>query len=157
MVEKKLLQQIKLFGDLKNFEWEELSKITEKKEFIEGEILFSEGDASTEVYMVLKGEISIQIKLAPQLGESTVFVGKPFDVFGEFAFVDAKVRSATARCTKKAIVGVIRKTDFEDIVKQFPAVGLNFYRSLVCLLSERLRKMNATLRETYLRFAGLEM
>jgi CRP-like cAMP-binding protein len=157
MVEKTLLQQVKLFGDLKDYEWEVLSKITKKKEYVEGDIIFAEGDASTEVYMVLKGEISIQIKLAPQLGESTVFVARPFDVIGEFAFVDAKIRSATARCTKKAIVGVIGKTDFEDIVKRFPAVGLNFYRSLVCLLSERLRRMNATLRETYLRFAGLEM
>ncbi len=157
MIEKSLLQQVKLFGDLKEAEWEELSKITARKEFIEGDILFSEGDASTEVYLVMKGEVSIQIKLAPQLGESTVFTARPFDVFGEFAFVDAKARSATARCTKKAVVGVIGKADFEDIVKRFPTIGLNFYRSLVCLLSDRLRRMNANLRETYLRFAGLEM
>ena len=157
MVKKEHLEQTKLFGDLKSFEWQELLKITEEREFVDGDVIFSEGDASTELYMLFKGEVEIQIRIAPQLGESTVYLVRPFDVFGEFAFVDPKLRSATARCIKNSILGVIERSDFEELIRKFPDIGLNFYKTLVCLLSERLRRMNIHLRETLARSVGLEI
>jgi len=157
MVDDKFLQQIKLFGELKAFEWEELSKVIKEQNYVEGDVIFSEGDASTELYMVSKGEVEITIKIAPQLGDSTVYVVRPYDIFGEFAFVDPKPRSASARCTKDSTLAIMRRADFEDLAKQFPQIGLNFYRSLVRLLSERLRRMNLYLKETFTRCAGLEI
>jgi len=155
MIKKEQLEQTKLFGELKAYAWEELLKITKERNFVDGDIIFTEGDVSTELYMLFKGEVEIQIKIAPQLGESTVYVVRPYDVFGEFAFVDPKLRSATARCRKDSILGVIQRSDFEELVKKFPDVGLNFYRALVRLLSDRLRRMNNYLRETFVRSLGL--
>lgn len=157
MVDKNLLQQTKLFDDLKDHEWNELLKITKEKDFIEGDMVFSEGDASTELYMLIKGELEIQIKIAPQLGETTVYVVKPYDVCGEFAFVDPKPRSASARCTRNSALGIIKREDFEELISKFPNIGLNFYKNLVRLLSEKLRKMNTYLRETFIRSVGLEI
>jgi CRP/FNR family cyclic AMP-dependent transcriptional regulator len=157
MDKQEQLKQTKLFGDLKSYEWQELIKITHERDYEEGDIVFAEGDASTELYMVFKGEVEIQIKIAPQLAESTVYVVRPFDVFGEFAFVDPKPRSASTRCIKKSTLGIIERTDFEELIKKFPDIGLNFYKTLVCLLSERLRRMNAHLRETLIRSLGLEI
>ncbi len=157
MVDDKFLQQTKLFGELKTFEWEELRKIVKEKDFVEGDIVFSEGDASTELYMVLKGEVEITIKIAPQLSDSTVYVVRSHDIFGEFAFVDPKPRSATGRCTKDSTLAIMQRDDFEDLTKKFPQIGLNFYRALVRLLSERLRRMNSYLKDTFARCAGLEI
>jgi len=157
MINKKFLQQTKLFDNLKNREWKELLKITQEKDFIEGDMIFSEGDASTELYMLFKGEVEIQIKIAPQLAETTVCIVKPNDVFGEFAFVDPKPRSASARCTKKSTLGIIKREYFEELTGKFPNIGLSFYKSLVRLLSEKLRRMNTYLRETFIRFVGLEI
>lgn len=157
MVNQEQLEQTKLFGDLKSFEWQELLKITKEKEFVDGDIIFTEGDASTEFYMLFKGEVEIQIRVAPQLGESTVYIVRPFDIFGEFAFVDPKPRSATARCIKNSTLGIIERSDFAELTKKFPNIGLNFYKTLVCLLSDRLRRMNTYLRETLVRSVGLEI
>jgi CRP-like cAMP-binding protein len=157
MVEKTLLEKTALFGDLKDMEWDELLKITNEKKYEEGQIIFSEGHDSTELYMVFKGEVEIQIHIAPQLSESTVYVVKQFDVFGEFAFVDPNPRSATARCKTDCVLGIITRNDFEELVRRFPTVGLNFYKSLVRLLSERLRRMNTHLRDTFARCAGLDI
>ncbi|HEC78085.1 MAG TPA: cyclic nucleotide-binding domain-containing protein [candidate division WOR-3 bacterium] len=157
MIDKEQLQKTGLFGELKEMEWEELLKIVKEKEFVEGDIVFSEGDVSTEFYMLFKGEVEIQIKIAPQLGESTVYIVRPYDVFGEFAFVDPKSRSATARCTKNSTLGIIHREDFKELVERFPRVGLNFYHSLVRLLCERLRRMNTYMRDTFVRCAGLEI
>ena len=157
MIKKEQLENTKLFGDLKAYVWEELLKITEERDFVEGDVIFTEGDTSTELYMLFKGEVEIQIKIAPQLSETTVYIVKLNDVFGEFAFVDPKVRSATARCTKDSTLGVIQRSDFEELAKKFPTLGLNFYRTLVRLLSERLRRMNTYVRETFVRSLGLRI
>ena len=155
MIKKEQLEKTKLFGDLKAYVWDELLKITEERDFAEGDVIFTEGDKSTELYMLFKGEVEIQIRIAPQLSESTVYIVKLHDVFGEFAFVDPKVRSATARCAKDSTLGVIQRSDFEELVRKFPTIGLNFYRTLVRLLSQRLRGMNTYMRETFVRSLGL--
>jgi CRP/FNR family cyclic AMP-dependent transcriptional regulator len=157
MITQEILEKSNLFGDLKTFQWQELIKITKENQYNEGDVVFSEGDQSTELYMVLDGEVEISIKVAPQLSDSTVFMAKSHDIFGEFAFVDPKPRSASARCMSKSTLAVIRRADFEELIKKFPRIGLNFYRSLVNLLSERLRKMNSYLRDTFIRCSGLEI
>ena len=63
MVKQEQLEQTKLFGDLKSFEWQELMKITNEREFVDGDIVFSEGDASTEFYMLFKVILIISNKL----------------------------------------------------------------------------------------------
>jgi CRP/FNR family cyclic AMP-dependent transcriptional regulator len=157
MITQEMLEKSNLFGDLKEFQWQELVKIAKEQRYIEGDVVFSEGDASTELYLVIEGEVSITIKVAPQLADSNVFTAKAYDIFGEFAFVDPKPRSASARCMTKSTLAIIKSSDFEELIKKFPRIGLNFYRSLVNLLSERLRRMNAYLRDTFVRCSGLEI
>jgi len=157
MITKEMLEKSDLFGDLKIFQWQELTKVAREKEFKAGDVIFKEGDASTELYMVVEGEVEITLKVAPQLADTPVYKVKPFDIFGEFAFVDPKPRSASAWCSSKAVLAVITKGDFEELTKKFPRIGLNFYRSLVNLLSDRLRRMNDYLRDTFVRCAGLEI
>lgn len=157
MITKELIEKSGLFGDLKTFQWQELIKIAKEKQLNEGDVIFKEGAASTELYMVIEGEVEITLKVAPQLADTTVYKVKPFDIFGEFAFVDPKPRSASAWCSTKTILAVISRDEFEELIKKFPRIGLNFYRSLVNLLSERLRRMNGYLRDTFIRCSGLEI
>ncbi len=157
MVDKEKIQKFNLFGNLKNFEWEELQKIIEERLYREQSLVFSEGDSSTELYLVLEGEVEIQINIAPQLAEPTVYVVRPNDIFGEFAFVDPKPRAASARCRMDSKLGIIKKTDFDELVAKFPSIGMNFYFTLAQMLSERLRRMNNFLRETLIRSIGLEV
>ena len=157
MVDKEKIQMFNLFGTLKDFEWEELQKVIQEKLYREGALIFSEGDSSTELYLVLEGEVEIQIQVAPQLAEPTVYIVRPNDIFGEFAFVDPKPRAASARCKKDTKLGIIKKKDFDELVDKFPSVGMNFYHTVVQMLSERLRRMNNFLRETLIRSIGLDI
>jgi CRP/FNR family cyclic AMP-dependent transcriptional regulator len=157
MITQEILEKFNVFGDLKTFQWQELVKVTKEQRYIEGDMVFNEGDASTELYMVVEGEVAITIKVAPQLADSNVFTAKKNDIFGEFAFVDPKPRSASARCLANSTLAIIKHDDFEELSRKFPRIGLNFYRSLVNLLSERLRRMNSYLRDTFIRCSGLEI
>jgi CRP-like cAMP-binding protein len=157
MVDKNFFKQTKLFGDLKSREWEELHKITTEKKFKEGDIIFPQGDRSTDLYIAVKGEIEIQITIAPQLADITVYLVRPHEVFGEFAFVDPQPRSATARCKTDVALVMIKKEDFDELIKKFPGIGVCFYQSLGKILCVRLRRMNKYLRDIFLRSLGLEL
>jgi len=156
MSRKDSLKNIELLDEFGPEELEELLKITIEKDYIEGDLIFSERDESTELYVLIKGEVEIQIKVAPQLAESTVYIVKPQDIFGEFAFVDLRPRSASARCTKDTTLAIIKRDDFEILIKKNPDIGLKFYRNLTRLLSNRLRRMNIYLKDTYIRSLGME-
>jgi len=155
-MDRKWLQNLKIFGELKAYEWEELFKIAEEKSFNEGDIIFNQGDESTELYILVKGAVDLQIRIAPQLADSTVYTVNQNELFGEFAFIDPNPRSATARCTKNSEVVVIKKQNFEELIKGFPDIGLNFYRFITKVLSDKVRRMNNYVRDIFIRSCGIE-
>jgi len=157
MIEKEILKQAKLFSELQSQELEEILKITKEIVYKKGDIIFLQGDRSTELYLLTKGEIEIQIRIAPQIADSTVYIVKPYDILGEFAFVDPKPRAATARCNSNCILAMIKREDFEELVKKYPIIGLQCYKSLAQLLSERLRRMDDYLKDIFVRSLGLEV
>jgi CRP/FNR family cyclic AMP-dependent transcriptional regulator len=157
MIDTSIYRQINEFQNFTDSELAEINRIIQEKNYVEGDIIFNEGDESTELYILVKGQIELQIKIAPQLADSTILVVKPCEIFGELSFVDPKPRAATARCVKKTTVAVLQRDDFENLVKTQPDVGLRFYRNIALLLSDKLRKMNGYLRETLIRALGIEI
>jgi CRP-like cAMP-binding protein len=157
MIDTAIFRQINEFQNFTDPELAALNNIVRENKYVEGDIIFNEGDESTELYILVKGEIELQIKIAPQLADSTVLVVKPCEIFGELSFVDPKPRAATARCLKKTIVAVIQRDDFEKLVQTNPDIGLRFYSNIALLLSDKLRKMNGYIREILVRALGIEI
>jgi CRP-like cAMP-binding protein len=157
MIDTAIFRQINEFRNFTDQNLAAVNDIVHEHAYGEGDIVFTEGDESTELYIMIKGEIELQIKIAPQLADTTVLVVKPNDIFGELSFVDPKPRAATARCVKKSIVASIRREDFENLVQAKPDIGLRFYLNVAQLLSEKLRKMNGYLRETLIRALGIDI
>ncbi|MEO0184316.1 MAG: cyclic nucleotide-binding domain-containing protein [candidate division WOR-3 bacterium] len=154
-MDKEWFKQLKCFGNLKQAEWDELIKIATEEKFIEGDIVFSQGEVSTELYIIEKGRVEIRIKIAPQLADVVVYTAKDNDIFGEFAFISTGPRSATASCVEKTTVVKIKKEEFEDLSKRFPNIGLNFYKNIAVSLTDKLRQTNQFLRESLARACGL--
>ncbi|MEO0142111.1 MAG: cyclic nucleotide-binding domain-containing protein [candidate division WOR-3 bacterium] len=156
-MDKEWFKKLSYFGNLKEAEWDELVKIAREEKFIEGDIIFNQGDASTELYIVEKGAVEIRIRIAPQLADVIVYTAQENDIFGEFAFISPAPRSATASCAKETTVVAIKKEDFEELTKTFPNIGLNFYKNIAASLTDKLRKTNQFLRESLARACGLEV
>lgn len=150
------LKNLNIFGELKAFELEELVKIIKEEEYAEGDIIFNQGEMSSDLFILLKGAVDLQIKLAPQLGDTTIYPVKINEVFGEFTFLDPNPRSATARCAQKTTVACISKQDFDELCRSFPGVGMGFYRYVSRHLVERLRRMNDYVRDVFVRSCGIE-
>lgn len=93
------------------------------REISKGTALYSEGDAGTEFYFVITGEVEVE-----QAGERLGFLGRG-SFFGEASVVeaaastaigDAGVRTRTIRATMPTELGVIRRESVMDLWKDYP-------------------------------------
>ena len=107
-------------------------------EFDVGDVIFEEGSAGRELFVVLDGQIDIVKKN----GASTtviVTLGKG-EFFGEMAVIDGSARSATAvSAAPNTRVMRINHARFVYLVSQQPAFAL----MVMDALSKRLRASNA--------------
>jgi len=83
-----------------------------------GTEVFREGDAGSEMYGVVSGEIELRIG-----GRAIRTLGAD-DVFGEMAIVDSAPRSATAVATQDTVLAVINRHRFLFLVQETPMFAL---------------------------------
>ncbi|HXW80108.1 MAG TPA: cyclic nucleotide-binding domain-containing protein [Acidimicrobiales bacterium] len=89
-----------------------------------GAVLFKEGDAASEMYGVVEGEIELSAN-----GAVLRTLG-PDEVFGEMALVDSTPRSATAVATKDTVLAVIDQHRFLFMVQETPMFALQVMSAL---------------------------
>ena len=112
-----------------------LFKTTEHVQaFTSGTTIFTKGDQGNEMFVVLDGEVEIQIETGIVENLNTG------EVFGEMALVDSEPRSATAVAKTDCRLAVIDEKRFLFMVQETPFFALD----LMKILTERLRHMNAT-------------
>jgi CRP-like cAMP-binding protein len=108
--------------------------------FQPGELIFREGDESSEAYWILTGKVEISIE-TPQ-GRSVLTTLEEGEIFGEMGMIDDLPRTATARAVTTTEVDVVNERDFHFEVLRDEARLLPY----LDMLFERLRSTNAMLR-----------
>jgi CRP-like cAMP-binding protein len=83
-----------------------------------GTEVFREGDAGTEMFGIVSGEVELRHhgRVLRTLGAD--------DVFGEMAIVDSAPRSATAVATRDTVLAVINRHRFLFLVQETPMFAL---------------------------------
>jgi CRP-like cAMP-binding protein len=94
-----------------------------------GGIIFREGDAATELFVIKSGQVRIQ------LGNRTLTELGPDSIFGEMALIDNEPRSATAIAITDVEIVPIGERQFLFLVGQTPYFALKVMR----VLAQRLR------------------
>ena len=107
-------------------------------EYDASEVVFEEGSAGRELFVVLNGKVDI-VRNAGADRTLLVTLGKG-EFFGEMAVIDGSVRSATAIAAEAGTrVMHINHARFVYLVSQQPAFAL----MIMDALSKRLRASNA--------------
>ena len=102
--------------------------------FVEGQILFREGDPADSVFRLLSGTVDILRELdGDPILLGTVGAGQ---LIGEMGVVENRPRSATARATSEVEVEILTPTEFLDQIVGSPQAA----RELIQRLSQRLRE-----------------
>jgi CRP-like cAMP-binding protein len=108
----------------------------EHKEFLAGEVIFTEGEPGDAAYLVEGGIIEIVKNAA---GDRSFVLAKIHrgGIFGEMALVDGRARMATARAAVDSTVIVVPREAFAKRLDRLDPV----MRRLFNILVERVRSL----------------
>jgi len=96
--------------------------------FSSGETVVRQGDTSTELYLVLRGEVVVVLEDAG--GETEISHLDVGAFFGEMALVTGEPRRATVRVVRDSELLVIDRGAFEGVLHQSPEVVLGLSKIL---------------------------
>ena len=104
-----------------------------------GEILFSEGDSSSQMYFLKSGKMKAVKKHANKDVElGTIIEG---ELLGEVSFFDKKPRTATVIAIEDCDLAIIPSEKFQKIFDDLPS----WYQALTVTLIKRIRRTDEDL------------
>lgn len=140
-----LLRQAAIFAGLDDNELKHVAEICKMQPFKLGQHIFKEGEPGNRLYIIADGEVRIS-RQVPGSGEEALTVLKQGACFGEMAVFDRSERSTDAIANKDCALVTITRSDFEMLLDFNRELGYKILRSVVRLLSQRLRMTNDNLR-----------
>ncbi len=116
-----------------------------RREYRKGEVIFSEGEESKELYIIAKGSASVRLRLPGENRATRLITFSPGTVFGELALLDQESRSATVEADDDLMCYVLGHSSFETLTKHDPVIAIKLLTNLGRELSSRLRRANRTI------------
>lgn len=113
----------------------------EKVEFRAGDILFQEDEISFHFFIIQEGEVEV-FKRGPAGEELQLAKVTPGNSLGEFAMLDRKPRSASARALTDIVAARVSPEAYEELLDELPEWAVSVMRALV----ERVRHTNDIVR-----------
>jgi CRP-like cAMP-binding protein len=144
---KDILRGLPLFAGLPEGPLDDLALLCRHRRLAEGERLFEEGDAGTEVFVVISGIVRISKRVAIG-GERTLATLEAGAMFGEAAIIDQEERSASASARTPVELLVVPADPMREWLIANPGMGVMVLGRLGSMMLDRLRNTNGLLRET---------
>lgn len=120
-----LLKSIPFFAALSNEDLERISSTIRMEYFPENHVIFAEGDAGAEMYVIKRGEVEV-------LRENVKINHlKDNDFFGEMALVSDAPRNASVRTITDLEVMVLSKSDLDHILGNNAEVAAQFSNEVI--------------------------
>ncbi len=107
------------------------------------EVIFSQGDPSTDTFRILKGSVDILVTGKDGADKKIASLGAE-EVFGEMGIIDPAPRSATAIAREDTACLVYSPDEVLDLMSSDPAEAVALIRSLIIRLRNANRKVMAT-------------
>lgn len=105
-----------------------------------GDLIFSEGDLGTEMYLVHEGQVEILSKVKGE--DRLLAVLEKGDFFGEMALLEDRPRAGSARALTDVRLLQINGSTFDQMLRDNPEIAVRMMRKL----SRRLRETDDLLR-----------
>lgn len=128
------LQHINIFADMTEAEMRQLAQRTQMRHYARGKIIARPDDPPETVYLIKEGRVKL-CRYSPTGRVQILALLERGDIFGEQALVGAQ---AEVHCEafEDTLICVLRRHDFEDLVRSKPDLALRVMK----VLAERLRK-----------------
>ncbi|MBI5031356.1 MAG: Crp/Fnr family transcriptional regulator [Chloroflexi bacterium] len=124
------LRQTAPFSKMTESDLITLSRDFKQRMFKKGEIIFHQGDAGEEIFMVARGKVRI-FRLAASGNETTIDIFSVGRILGEFAALDNQDRSASAKALEPATLLSISKHKFLGHLRAMPDLALGMIQLII--------------------------
>jgi CRP-like cAMP-binding protein len=155
------LHELSLFVNLTPAELEIVDSLLHERNYLEGEVVFDEGDEGQAIYIIAAGEVLIARQdqglhvdghnheaahpRRRQGDTGRVAQLGPGTFFGELALLDNSPRSAQARAASPCKLFVFFRDDFVGLLDTHARLASKISRQLACHLGARVRAMAASM------------
>ena len=130
------LNRLPLFGSMSLHQLHAIAVQLVEREMRAAEVIFSEGDLSRDLYLIVSGKVDI----VQQRGDTchTIVTLSAGEFFGDMAIFEERARSASAVVVEPVRLLTLSPERFRQVVLQDPAISFEIFREL----SARLRRLD---------------
>jgi diguanylate cyclase (GGDEF)-like protein len=129
---------VNIFSTLSDTDIENIVPYLESVHAAKDEILFSEGDSGSELFIVTSGIIASSINTSDNT-QREVAKFYPGNFFGEMAIFENAPRSATCKAIENCALLKMHKTGFLKIIEEHPSIAIKIMHKMLNITSQRLR------------------
>jgi CRP/FNR family transcriptional regulator, cyclic AMP receptor protein len=134
-----LLRRVPLFSSLPDAHIEALAAKCATRRYQKQSVIITEGERSESLYVIEQG--TVRIFVSSEEGKELVLgtLG-PGEYFGELALLDDEPRSASVMTAEPAVLHVMFKQTFQEVLRERPEIGFELLRDL----ASRVRELTET-------------
>lgn len=139
------LKSIPFFSKLRKKQLEEVSQILHERIYDEDEFIFEMNQPGAALFLIQKGEVSIEVKSADSSDITKIATLKDHSFFGELALLDETPRSASARAITRTHAWALFRSDLLKLSETRSDIACEIYKILANMIGERLKTTNKLL------------
>jgi len=143
MTNSRILETVEILTDLTPAQLDLIYGICTEIHCARGTNIVKENTPSTEIYIILDGEVDLIVTLGKdgEAHEKNLGSLRRGQSFGEVALVDQGLRSATVRCASDTCrILEISRNDFLELLKNNPDIGYKVMYNLAVDLCLKFRQ-----------------
>ncbi len=139
------LKEVDLFEGMDNKVHNQIFKLGLVQNFRKGDVIIREGQPGGNLHILINGKAEVVKAVKGKAKGKLLARLQKGSVFGEMSVFDGAPYSASVRALEDCDLYIIRGSDFEDFLQQTPQAAYGIFRTLICSISNRLRRTNLAL------------
>jgi small-conductance mechanosensitive channel/CRP-like cAMP-binding protein len=129
-----LLSHVDLFSGVSEEVRKQIAKGARRKVYATEEVILYEGDRSTEMYVIERGHVRVELRSPSGTPQVIAELGRG-DIFGEMSLMTGDQRAADVIATEETLVLALGRDVIAPVIEQHPSIAEHISR----ILAERRR------------------
>jgi CRP-like cAMP-binding protein len=142
------LREIRFLHEMGPMHLEQISSISHLRDYNEGDIVFRQGDAAQNVYLIVSGAVSLEICAAGS-GCKQILTVSTGELLGWSSMLEQSCYTARARVLTTTRLAEINAAQFLTICERDPQFGYELMRRTAMALAKRLSATRMQLLDVY--------
>ena len=140
------LRQLALFSTLSRLELRVVDGLLHERRFLQGEIIFDEGEEGQALHVVIAGRVLICRQGEPESGRITEIDAGV--AFGELALLENAPRALQARAEEDCVLASLARSDLEGLLDTHAVIASKILLQLARHLGRQLRDRSTAIERS---------